>query len=89
MNKEQIAFEKWAKDSGLPMDCGVINGYDYVSTARAWAAWQARAALDKQDSLEIVKEIERVLSPYDLAAPVTTDWIVLLTKIRKHLTNKE
>jgi hypothetical protein len=73
MNKEQIAFEKW---DGMQ---------EYTAEEKPWEAWQARAELDKQDSLEIVSQIEEVLKQ-DNYTPLSLDTKEkLLTKIRKHL----
>ena len=76
MNKEQIAYEKWWQNPSSE-----LAGH----RATAWNSWQARAALDKQDSLEIVKELDKALimgSDVGALAMIPMD---LLTKIRKHL----
>jgi hypothetical protein len=108
MNKEQIAFEKWVKARNdfesmdldkYPNDCYKTHGIEW-----AWQGWQARAALDKQDSLEIVNGIDAAFammpkSYVDNLSELKEDDILyvfkftlatveLLTKIRKHLTGE-
>jgi hypothetical protein len=84
MNKEQIAFEKIMGDVTMPDNNA--PEYDWWLFNKAW---QARAALDKQDTFEIVAELD-----YELTSSHSCDVIVLerllnlLTKMRKHLTGK-
>lgn len=84
MNKEQIAFEKWY-GGNHDNSTGIA---EQLKEAR-WEAWQARAELDKQDTSEIVAEIDEIITllksekrsnPYKLRESFD-----LLTKIRKHL----
>lgn len=87
MNKEQIAFEKWY-GGNHDNSTGIA---EQLKEAR-WEAWQARAELDKQDTSEIVAEIDYELERYELYGDIPEcDTISigvkdLLTKIRKHLT---
>jgi hypothetical protein len=87
MNKEQIAFEKWAKEcAGLSL-AKDENGYFYLQPE--WRAWQARAALDKQDTSEIVAMVDRLKDMFETAIfPLYNANKVYdqITKIRKHLT---
>ncbi len=82
MNKEQIAFEKWAEENEI------------APTHNNWLAFkagmQARAALDKQDTSEIVAEIDkiRLLLIHEPQYDECIEAADLLTKIRKHLTTK-
>jgi hypothetical protein len=94
INKEQIAFEKWAR-TYTPKSISTSAGqawqelekyesgiYKHAGVYYAWLGWQARAALDKQDTSEIVKEIDIAIEQLDFPFRWVAD---LLTKIRNKL----
>jgi hypothetical protein len=101
MNKEQIAFEKWVKQGDELADLSgqLLGGlwfYNDEDVLLSFKAWQARAALDKQDTSELKQDISDLLGLLDESqicptitgkTSVLKDFYDLLTKIRKHLTN--
>lgn len=98
MNKEQIAFEKWARCRYHNFEFAVDDDghYKKYELRSDWLVWKARAQLDKQDTSEIVAEIDELMPRLDKARreyanrvhiPIC-DAYETLTKIRKHLTKE-